>query len=211
MKRLKFLCAMLCLSLAVCLSFFSSALAANNSPKRIETREAIISYVSTNEAQLRSQLEEINQWREEYLLLSHVDEQLIGFGTEWPYSGEIIPETAIVDYFNENEFIDSINFPVNSDVIVFEVDGVGMVTSSVSMGFYYSPDDMPKWIDSEQMRPFGVETGQYMNFPMISEGDGWIPDKDLITPDNDPESLLRSYTLYTERICENFFYYESSY
>ena len=143
--------------------------------------------------------------------MGHLDDQLIGFGVEWPYSKEIISEIETVDYFNENEFIGAISYPVNSDIVVFYVGGFGIVTSDIEMGFYYSPDDNPKWINSEQLRPFGLETGQYLSFPMIPEGDGWVPDMNLITSDNDPESLLDSYLLYTERICENFFYYESSY
>lgn len=215
MKLLKFLricfISMLCWSLTLCSLFSTNAFAESISPKCADIKENIFSYVTINEEKIRSQLEEIKQWEEKYYLLAREDEQLIGFGIEWPYSGEIISEIAIVGYFNENAFINSISYPVNSDVVVFYVGGVGMVTSDIEMGFYYSPDDNPKWINSEQLRPFGVETGQYMNFPMIPEGDGCIPDKDLITTDNDPEFLLSSYSLYTERICENFFYYQSSY
>lgn len=201
----------LCWSVTVCLSLFGDAFAVSAGPKCVELREAIFSYVGTNEEQLRSQLEEIKQWKERYYWLGHLDDQLIGFGVEWPYSKEIISEIEIVDYFNENEFIGAISYPVNSDIVVFYVGGFGIVTSDIEMGFYYSPDDNPKWINSEQLRPFGLETGQYLSFPMIPEGDGWVPDMNLITSDNDPESLLDSYLLYTERICENFFYYESSY
>jgi len=215
MKLLKFLrftfISMLCWSVTIYSLFFSDAFAESINPKCIDLKEAIFSYVSINEERLRSQLEEIKQWKERYYLLTHLDEQLVGFRTKWPYSAEVISEIEIVDYFNENGFISDIKYPVNSDIIVFYVDGFGMVTSSVDMGFYYSPDDNPKWIDSEQLRPFGVETGQYINFPMIPEGDGWVPDMDLITTDNDPESLLRTYSLYTERVCENFFYYQSGY
>lgn len=201
----------LCWNVTVCLSLFGDAFAVSAGPKCVELREAIFSYVGTNEEQLRSQLEEIKQWKERYYWLGHLDDQLIGFGVEWPYSKEIISEIEIVDYFNENEFIGAISYPVNSDIVVFYVGGFGIVTSDIEMGFYYSPDDNPKWINSEQLRPFGLETGQYLSFPMIPEGDGWVPDMNLITSDNDPESLLDSYLLYTERICENFFYYESSY
>ena len=215
MKLLKFhyfcFISMLCLIVAGCSLSFSDAFAVSMSPKCVALREDIFSYVSINEEQLRSQLEEIKQWEERYYWLGHLDDQLIGFGVDWPYSKEIIPEIEIVDYFSENEFIGEISYPVNSDVVVFYVGGMGIVTSDIEMGFYYSPDDNPKWINSEQLRPFGVKTGQYMNFPLIPEGDGWVPDRDLITTDNDPESLLSGYSLYTERICENFFYYESSY
>lgn len=215
MKLLQFLriwsMRLLCCIAAICLLFNGSALAQSASPKVLELKDKIFAYVSTNEESLRSQLEEIAQWLENYHSLFRQDGQLRGTEKEWPYDNELIFAPDIVSYFSENEFIHSIDCHVNSDIVAFYVGGFGNVTSDISLGFYYSPDDNPKWIDSEQLRPYGRKTGEYMNYPMLPDGDGWIPDKALITPDNDPDDLLRSYVLYTERICKNFFYYESSY
>lgn len=191
--------------------FNGSALAQSASPKVLELKNEIFAYANTNEESLRSQMEEIEQWFENHHLLFKQDGQLLGIEKERPYSKELISDPDIVNYFSENEFVTGISHPVNSDVITFCVGGFGNVTSGISLGFYHSPDDSPKWIDSEQLRPYGLDTGEYMNYPMLPDGDDWIPDKALIAPDNDPDDLLRSYVLYTERICEHFFYYESSY
>lgn len=215
MKLLQFLriwsMRLLCCIAAICLLLNGSALAQSASPKVLELKDEIFAYVSTNEESLRSQMEEIEQWFENYHSLFKLDGQLLGIQKERSSYKELISDPDIVSYFSENELVTDISHPVNSDVITFYVGGFGNVTSDISLGFYYSPDDNPKWIDSEQLRPYGRKTGEYMNYPMLPDGDGWIPDKALITPDNDPDDLLCSYVLYTERICENFFYYESSY
>ena len=126
---------------------------------------------------------------------------------EWPYSIEPVIDNDILNFFSENEWLQTLCFPVNSDIIVFDVDGLGLAPSSITMGFYFSPEDQPAWIDSEQLRPYGLKTGQYMNYPMLQEGNGWVPDKSVL--DAEEDSILETYVLYTERICENFFYFES--
>lgn len=189
----------------------------------VPIKEKISSYVKDNKDSLMNAMDEVEAWSEKYYLVFKDERQILGDDGQivgddgqivgdiilWPYSREYVSDDSILSFFAENDIIYGVDFPANGDVVVFETDGIGMVMSSVEMGFYFSPEDKPEWINSEQLRPFGIATGEYMNYPMIPKGNGWVPDVSVLDPEKD--SLLRKYQLYTERICENFFYFESSY
>ena len=172
--------------------------------------EEVFSYVEANRESLINSMSEIESWFERYYLLYEEDGQVKGCTFEWPYDIEYVSDYTIGRYFAENDWLICLTLPVNSDIVVFEtIYGRGMVTDSIDIGFYYSPQDKPAWINSEQLKPIGLNTGQYTYYPMIPEGNGWVPDTSVLDAVDD--SLLKSYGLYTERICENFFYYESWY
>ena len=182
---------------------------AENAASKEAGKEIIFSYVNDNRESLLSSMEEIESWSQKYYILFSDGGRIEGGIVEWPYNRQYVIEDSISKFFGENVLIHNINFPANSDLVVFETKGMGMVSSSVDMGFYFSLQDKPAWINSEQLKPYGIETGQYLEYPMIQEGNGWVPDTSVLDPENDV--LLKSYGLYTERICENFFYFESWY
>lgn len=74
----------------------------------------------------------------------------------------------------------------NDGVIKFMCIAEGIVTSSVEAGFYYSPDDTPAYV------------GWFPNIRLAEDGDGW----------SWSDGTDNRY--YTERICENFYYYTQS-
>ena len=81
---------------------------------------------------------------------------------------------------------------VEKDTYVeFYCGGSGLVPSSSYYGFYYSPDDLPLAVDvtvTENLRPEGNGFGWKQSGGW--DGDNWY---------------------YTERIMENWYYYESHY
>lgn len=169
----------------------------------------IYSYVEINGMPLVAQVENVYKWKDRYHRLLREDDLVIGDAIDLTYNRKIVFEPEIVKFFEENEMILSIDYPANSNIIVFEVDGMGIVPSSIEMGFYYSPDDCPAWINSEQLISSDCETGKYMEYPMLPDGNGWVPDKSVLNSDDG--SFLEGYGLYTERICEKIYYYESWY
>ena len=74
----------------------------------------------------------------------------------------------------------------NDGIIKFMCVAEGIVTSGVEAGFYYSPDDAPAYV------------GWFPNIRLVEDGDGWFWSDGT---DN---------RYYTQRICENFFYYTES-
>ena len=74
---------------------------------------------------------------------------------------------------------------INPDVVIpFECVAEGILTSSVQAGFYYSPDDEPAIVG------WAWNMGK-----LVEEGDGY----------SCSDGTDNYY--YTERICENFYYY----
>lgn len=71
-------------------------------------------------------------------------------------------------------------------IIKFMCVAEGVVTSSVEAGFYYSPDDAPAYV------------GWFPNIKLAEDGDSW----------SWSDGTDNRY--YTERICENFYYYTES-
>lgn len=180
-----------------------------------DVRDQIVSYLLENRDTLLENMSEVERWSERYHLLAvrKNDGGLIeGKIVSYPYSWESVTDDSVNRFFTENEIVFRIQYPVNSDIIVFETAGVGYVTSSMGTGFYYSPQDTPAWINSEQLLPMGLKTGKYMDYPMIQDGDGWAADTSVLKPyDADDQLLLKGYGLYTDQICVNFFYFESWY
>lgn len=195
----------LCLTVAAGVFFHNTALASGYE----EVLESIASYVVENRDALIEDMNTVESWSEEYYLLYKEADWVKGHEVEYPYNREFVLDDDVNLFFAENSLVDTISYPVNSDIIVFETDGVGNVTASVTMGFYYSPQDKPAWVKSEQLIIFPLQTGKYMDYPMIQDGDGWVPDTSVLDPEDEEDKFLRNYILYTERICENFFYYES--
>ena len=74
----------------------------------------------------------------------------------------------------------------NDGVLKFMCVAEGIVTSSVEAGFYYSPGDTPAYV------------GWFSNSKLAEDGDGW----------SWSDGTDNRY--YTERICENFYYYTES-
>lgn len=172
-------------------------------------KERVFSCVAEKKDVLLEAKEQIESWSDQYYSLFTDEDRIKGAVIQWPCENEIVMREDILRFFAENSWLRGISYPVNSGIIVFETDGKGIAPSSIETGFYYSPSDKPAWINSEQLKHFSLNTGRYNHSPMIPEGAGWIPDKSIIDPEEN--SFLRDYELYTERICENFFYYESGY
>ena len=74
----------------------------------------------------------------------------------------------------------------NGGIIKFMCAAEGIVTSSVEAGFYYSPDGAPAYV------------GWYPNIRLAEDGDGW----------SWSDGTDNRY--FTQRICENFYYYTES-
>ena len=74
----------------------------------------------------------------------------------------------------------------NGGIIKFMCVAEGIVTSGVETGFYYSPGDAPAYV------------GWFPNIKLAEDGDGW----------SWSDGTDNRY--YTERICENFYYYTES-
>ena len=74
----------------------------------------------------------------------------------------------------------------NGGIIKFMCVAEGIVTSGVEAGFYYSPDDAPAYV------------GWFPNIKLAEDGDGW----------SWSDGTDNRY--YTERICEDFYYYTQS-
>ena len=195
-------------------NFFADLIVLAPSRKQEESKASIFAEVTDNRDALIEDMNTVESWSEEYYLLVKNADWVEGFLVDSPYKGypfntEFVSDEDVTLFFTENSLVDAISYPVNSDIIVFETDGMGNVTASVTWGFYYSPQDKPAWVESEQLIVFPQQTGKYMDYPMIQDGDGWVPDTSVLDPEDEEDRLLRSYDLYTERICENFFYYES--
>ena len=94
------------------------------------------------------------------------------------------------------------------NIIAFTLGGQGNVVSSIDYGLYYSPDDVPLWINAEQLKLDG-KCGEFLYKPMLQENDGWIPDKSIIS--GIQNALLEDYYCYTQRIDKNWYYFESGY
>lgn len=75
------------------------------------------------------------------------------------------------------------------EIIEFECIAEGLVTSSFQAGFYYAPDDEPTYV--------GWFLGSRLD-ELLEDGDGW----------SYSDGTDKRY--YTERICENFYYYTES-
>lgn len=178
---------------------------------RAETKENISSYLTENRDALLGEAENILGWSDAYYLLHRDGDRIFGHRVEWPYAWEEVRNDKILAFFAENNLIAEIAYPVNSGIIQFYVNGFGMVSASTNIGFYYAPKDMPAWIDSEQLVIYSMKTGRYMDYPLLPQGDGWIADTSVLDFADENDSFLEDYALYTERLCENFFYYESSY
>ena len=178
-------------------------------PHLASLKNDIVTYVENNYEALPSQMNEIKEWSTKYYLLAREDGQLIGLLTGASHDKVLVSEPEILDYFDNNNCVFSVSFPENSELIVFCFGGFGNVTASVDLGFYYTPDDSPAWIDSDMLFRYGNDSGRYMYSPMIPEDDGWMPDKSIVAEED--MSFLDDYYLYTERICEHFFYYKSGY
>ncbi len=84
--------------------------------------------------------------------------------------------------------IQSVRYDADEDYYEFSCGGAGIVPASSYYGFYYSPKDAP----------LAVDVTQTENLSPVQDGYGWREPKG----DN-------SY--YTERIMENWYYYESHY
>lgn len=97
-------------------------------------------------------------------------------------------------------------------VVAFEQGCIGMGPSSVPYGFYYSPQDVPLWINNGYWADGGDMSGaiaaRYLTYPMIREGDGWIPDRSALT-DADPDMLKSRYYLYTTALEPHWYYFEA--
>lgn len=178
-------------------------------PHLASLKNDIISYVDSNQEWLCSHMNEIKEWSSKYHLLVREDGLLYGLLNDPLHSDEQVTNSEILDFFDNNSSVFSISFPESSELIVFCFGGFGNVSSSVDLGFYYSPDDSPAWIDSGMLLRYGNDSGKYLHYPMISDGEGWMPDKSVLNEED--MSFLSDYYLYTERICENFFYYKSGY
>ncbi len=76
----------------------------------------------------------------------------------------------------------------NDGILQFECIAEGIMTSSFQAGFYYSPDDVPAIV--------GWISGPSQELVEDGEGYSWDDGSDNI--------------YYTERICENFYYYQES-
>ena len=71
-------------------------------------------------------------------------------------------------------------------IIKFMCVAEGIMTSGVEAGFYYSPDDTPAYV------------GWYPNIKLAEDGNGW----------SWSDGTDNRY--FTQRICENFYYYTES-
>ena len=81
---------------------------------------------------------------------------------------------------------------IEKDVYVeFYCGGSGLVPNSSYYGFYYSPDDLP----------LAVDVTRTENLKAEGNGFGW----------KEPGGLGGDNWYYTERIMENWYYYESHY
>ena len=171
---------------------------------RTPKRKQIIAFVQDNYTDLCAQMDDIRRWGETYYYLWNREDQICG-ELRGSRSGEVtVTEPEIVDFMDRYGFI-QIEYPADSDVIVFAMDGLGNVTCSVYMGFYYSPADRPAWVET-MGSPY---TGEHINYPVLPKGKGWVSDRSRLTPAENAE--LGSYQMYTERIYEDFFYYEVDY
>lgn len=74
----------------------------------------------------------------------------------------------------------------NGGIIKFMCVAEGIVTSSVEAGFHYSPDGAPAYV------------GWFPGIGLTEDGNGW----------SWSDGMDNRY--YTERICENFYYYTES-
>ena len=90
--------------------------------------------------------------------------------------------------WNDLEGVLSVSVLVN-DTIEFECIVEGILTSSFQAGFYYSPDDEPA----------------YVGWFMFNSLDELVEDGDGYSYSDGTDNRY-----YTERICENFYYYTES-
>lgn len=176
--------------------------------KHIEQKQEVFSYVTANQRSLLEVAKEIVNWADSYHYFAKHGERIIAGVKERPYGKVDISDEKVVGFFEDGR-IKMISFPVEDEIVVFETAGLGTVTSSITLGFYYSPEDRPVWVSSEQLRHVSNVTGEYLYYPMLKEGNGWIPDTSVL--DFQKDDMLSGYGSYSERICEGFFYFESWY
>ena len=116
----------------------------------VPIKEKISSYVKDNKDSLMNAMDEVEAWSEKYYLVFKDERQILGDDGQivgdrqivgdiilWPYSREYVSDDSILSFFAENDIIYGVDFPANSDVVVFETDGIGMVMSTA--GFRMSP------------------------------------------------------------------------
>lgn len=173
-----------------------------------QQKEEVVTYVENNKAFLSEVVKELSNWYDTYYYFARNGVQVRAEYRGWPYERTRIVDEKVLRIF-EDQCIEAIYFPLKDELVVFNTGGLGNVTASISFGFYYSPHDKPVWVDSEQLKTLPFTTGEYLYYPMLQEGDGWIPDTSVL--DAEKDDLLRGYGSYSERIFENFFYYESWY
>lgn len=176
--------------------------------KHIEEKKEVFDYVIANQDDLLEAVKEVANWADSYYYFAKQGGRIIAGMKGRPYGKAEITNEKIMGLF-EGGNISVISFPVQNEIIAFEMVGLGIVTSSVTLGFYYSPKDKPAWVSSEQLKHIANTTGEYLYYPMLKEDDGWIPDTSVL--DFEKDDLLRGYGSYSERICPNFFYFESWY
>lgn len=199
------MCFLMCISLSGCI--IQSL--ARDIEERESLTEDVFTYVKNHEESLKAAMDEILSWSENYSLIFRDEDEIRGQTIgEWPHNRPRITDDAILSFFADNETIHGIEFLASCDIVVFETEGFGIAPSSVAMGFYYTPQDQPAWINSEELERTKPATGKYIYAPMIPEGDGWEADPSILDPE---DTMMGSYSLYTERICENLFYYEIHY
>ena len=81
---------------------------------------------------------------------------------------------------------------IEDGYVDFYCGGRGLSVSGMEFGFYYSPEDQP------------LRYASYTGYgePLLPQGDGWYLGS---------ESRTEGDRYYTEKICDCFYYYESSF
>lgn len=167
-------------------------------------RNNIYDYFEYNKSRLTKAIDVLDSFPSQTEIIRKNDETgKICAEIKWEdYVYEIVPvnQSEILSLF-ENDSDMEIIFD-EDEVICFEFWMIENEESVGHQGFYYSPSGMPKWVRLKEK-----DKEKYFDGSFNSVGNGMEADLSCVS-DQDREDSMRSYSLYTERITDNFFYYK---
>ena len=160
-----------------------------------EEKHVIFNYVSKNEAKIHSAVREIEGLSPEIEYFKNENDELYQYSLKgFNYIPEIakVRETALLF---EDDIVTSIH---RGEAIVFYVGGYGNFSAATDYGFYYTSSDEPMCIDL-----YEVCTG----IPLKRESNGWAIDREKLS--SGQLERVKHVEVYTEKICDNYYWYET--
>ena len=143
----------------------------------------------------------------EMIYYDGITKQLYGILRDDSDKVDIVASKYLKDMLREHH--QRIDFEGTNDTVVFHLVYQGLMYRYKQYGLYYSPEDKPLWVDTVQTIAPESPIGQCLCRPMKRCGLGWEADMDALN--HTDKELLSGYHIYTEKIDDNVFYFETWY